>query len=318
MLKKFIYKTVLFSAILFAALSYLQSVVDKGLRRSRYRELSVWNDIYQSRIDANVIILGSSRAVAHFSPFILDSILGTKTYNFGMEAYDFKMQYARWRIYLQHNPPPKYVIASIDIFSLYKREFLYDYQQFLPYLTDTIVREATKGYGGEFNFLWYYIPFYKYHADPELVSEGMNHFYEKEDFRQDTINKGYNPYPKVWNGDYDDYLRAHPGKDFQQIYGYEVQLFREFLEDAKQRGVKVVMVYSPEYYSVQAKYTNRRDVMNIYRYFSERYEVPLIDYSNDTLCNSTSNFFNSQHLNKKAAEVFSKELGNDMKQRGFW
>ena len=50
-------------------------MVDAGLRKSRNAYFANWNDLYNSKINADLLIMGSSRAEFHISPKILDSLL---------------------------------------------------------------------------------------------------------------------------------------------------------------------------------------------------------------------------------------------------
>jgi hypothetical protein len=37
-----------------------------------------------------------------------------------------------------------------------------------------------------------------------------------------------------------------------------------------------------------------------------------LDYSSDTICNNKKLFYNSQHLNSKGSEIFTKKLAKDL------
>ena len=104
--------TLLFLLVLMSAYA-LAYMVDAGLRKSRNSYYASWNDLYNSKINADLLIMGSSRAEFHISPKILDSALSLNTYNLGLSAWHFDMQYARFRMYLQHNLKPRYIIQKI-------------------------------------------------------------------------------------------------------------------------------------------------------------------------------------------------------------
>lgn len=73
-------------------------------------ERAVWNDIYESKIDVDIAIYGSSRAWVHVDPEIIDSVLNTSSYNLGMDGYPFHMQYYRHKEYFKYNQKPKTII----------------------------------------------------------------------------------------------------------------------------------------------------------------------------------------------------------------
>jgi len=315
-LLKFISRSILFAAILYPIFFFLQRVTDKTLLRSRFKEYSVWNDIYASKINADLIIVGSSRAVAHVSSPILDSALHINSYNLGMEAYDFKMQYARMRVYLQHNTTPKYVLTGLDVFSLYKRDSLYHPQQFLPFLHDSIIRNACNGYGGEFSFLTDYIPYFKYHAEPEITAETYSILFDKQHyFAPPDPRKGYTPYDGNWDGAFDRFKLAHPKKMIQEINDYQIRELENYLADCQNRGIKNILLYTPEYWEIQESYENRPDIIALYKKLALKYNATFLDYSNDPICHDKSKFFNSQHLNKLGSEIFTRKLANDLKNQ---
>ncbi len=315
MVLKFSFKLVLYLGLVFGSLYGVQRVVDEGLRNSVYKEFQVWNDIYHSRINADLIIIGSSRASAHFSPRILDSALRLNSYNFGMEGYDFKMQYAKLRVYLEHNQPPAYLISSMDIYSLYKRDKLFDYEQFLPYLNDTIIqRLCREGYGHKLNALDFYIPFYKYYTEPALVAEAYNALVLKTPPASGIYYKGFKPYNERWNHTFEKFKKEHPEQQDQAVSNDQMDLFETFLGDCRRRHIKVAMVYSPEFYEMQQNYSDRDSIMQLYTDVSKKYAVPFLDYSKDAMCYDTTYLLNSQHLNKWGADVFTEKLATDLKR----
>jgi hypothetical protein len=49
-------------------------------------------------------------------------------------------------------------------------------------------------------------------------------------------------------------------------------------------------------------------------HFSKKYDVPLLDHSNDAMSYKTIYFYNSEHLNKTGAQLFSKKLAGDLER----
>ena len=129
----------LFTFIYLLLIVCLGNIVDKGLRKSKYSFYAVWNDIYGGKVNSDMIFMGNSRTYVMLSPKIFDSVLGFNTYNLGMNGWGFGMEYTRFKIYLQHNPKPKYILQNVDIGVLGDRPDLYEYAQFLPYLNDTLL-----------------------------------------------------------------------------------------------------------------------------------------------------------------------------------
>ena len=116
-MKRFSLRLLWFCLLPLPLLFGLNYVVETGLKKSRSYYYAEWNDIFNSKINADVLICGSSRAYVHLSPKIIDTILHIKSYNIGMNGTQFLMEYDRFRIYLKHNKKPKYVIQTVDFAS---------------------------------------------------------------------------------------------------------------------------------------------------------------------------------------------------------
>ncbi len=54
----------------------------------------------------------------------------------------------------------------------------------------------------------------------------------------------------------------------------------------------------------------------MYLNLASKYNVPILDYTHDSICYDTAYFYNAQHLNRKGAEKFSLQLAHDLKAIG--
>lgn len=97
-----------------------------------------------------------------------------------------------------------------------------------------------------------------------------------------------------------------------------VELFDSFLNHCKENDIQVILVFSPLYYKAMEFTKNKGEEMQLYHSFAEKYDIPLLDYSNDPLCYDTTYFCNANHLNKKGAELFSLKLANDIKEQNLY
>jgi hypothetical protein len=314
MIKAFLKKTIVLVcliAISFYALSY---IVDAGLRKSRNNYYASWNDLYDSKINADLLVLGSSRAAFHVSPSIIDSVLKVNSYNLGLSAWHFDMQYARFKIYLKYNHKPKYIIHNVDVYGFCKRADVVDAQQFLPYLNDSILLATTKGHKGAFDLYQQKIPLWKYKNQQSLVWEGMcNYFNVLALHDTTTMVKGYRGYEYAWNQDFERFKKRYP-KGVRYTFSKEIeQQFEEYLSFCKREGIQVVLFSAPEYYEVQPYYKNKQTMIALCRAMTKKYGCVFLDYSKDSICYHKKYFYNSQHLNTAGSKVFSKQLAKELK-----
>jgi hypothetical protein len=289
-------------------------MVDTGLRKSRNAYFASWNDLYNSKISADLLIMGSSRAEFHISPKILDSLLVLNSYNLGLSAWHFDMQYARFRMYLQHNRKPKYIIHNVDVYGFSKRADVADYPQFLPYIQDTILQNVTHHHKGEFDIYQQNIPLFKYKNQQKLAFEGFFCFMGFSNLYDTTSKyKGYRGNDYAWNKDFESFKKRFP-KGAKYRFDKEVKRqFEEYLAFCQREKIKVILVYAPEYYEVQPYYKNKSELINLCQESVKKYKCHFLDYSNNPLCYNRTNFYNSQHLNRKGAELFSLDLGKKVK-----
>lgn len=308
--KKIFFLFVLLSFSLYA----LAYVVDAGLRKSRNVYFANWNDLYNSKINADLLIMGSSRAEFQISPKIIDSVLVLNSYNLGLSAWHFDMQYARFRMYLQHNKKPKYIIQNVDVYGFSKRQDVADSPQFLPYIQDTILQNVTHNHKGEFDIYQQNIPLFKYKNESKLAIEGFLGFIGFSDLYDTTTKyKGYRGNNYAWNKDFETFKKRYP-KGVNYRFDKEViRQFNEYLAFCQRENIKVILVYAPEYFEVQTYYKNKSKLINLCQESVRKYGCQFLDYSKNSLCYNRDNFYNSQHLNKRGAELFSLDLGNKVK-----
>jgi hypothetical protein len=76
----------------------------------------------------------------------------------------------------------------------------------------------------------------------------------------------------------------------------------------RQRGIRLILVYSPEYYEMQELTINRSEIFSEFEKMSRKYQVPFWDYSRCPLVYERKYFNNSQHMNVDGASAFSENL----------
>jgi hypothetical protein len=315
MILRFVKKISVLFLLLLISLYALAYMVDTGLRKSRNEYFASWNDLYNSKINADMLIMGSSRASFHISPKILDSTLSLNSYNLGLSAWHFDMQFSRFKMYLQHNRKPKYIIHNVDVYGFSKRADVADYQQFLPFLQDTILQKTIRGHKGDFDTYQQNIPLLKYKNDSELIFEGiLNYFNFKNLYDTTTKYKGYQGNDYEWNKDFESFKKRFP-KGAKYKFDKEVkQQFEEYLSFCQHENIKVVLVYAPEYFEVQKYYKNKNELIDLCQKSAQKYGCHFLNYSNNSICFDRQYFYNSQHLNRRGAELFSLDLSNKVKK----
>lgn len=306
-MKKFAVRILLFCLAPLPVLFAMQHIVDTGLHRSRHYYYSEWNDVFNGNINADLLICGTSRAWVQISPAILDSTLHVNSYNLGMDGSPFNMQYERLKIYLRHNRKPKYIIQEVGYTStLVRFNELPTPAQFLPYLDDSAIWRVVQSSSQPFSIADRYFPMYKYNNQFPLVKEGILAYMGRG--AKSEKYKGYQGKNLQWDSSFHNFQLANPEGKVWPIDSGAVALFREYLSFCRDNGIHLVMVYPPAFIQSLQYIKNQREILGVYEQLSAEYHIPFYNYMYDSLNYSRDNFYNSLHLNKHGAEIFSRKL----------
>lgn len=311
-MKRFLLKISLLSVVLAGLLFLLEQGITQGLKKSNSYTFVDWNNIYEGRINAAIIINGSSKALVQVSPLILDSVLQLSSYNLGINGHDFYMQDCKYSIYEQHNTKPKLIVQVISNGTLIKREDLYQLEQFLPYLHDSTLVQTTKDYVG-LDLFDYSLPFARYFGHSNIIKEGLLSYFGIQTPPKLSKYKGYAPKNLQWDNSFERFKKYFPKGKILEPQERSIQKFKAFIQRQQQNNIPLVLVYPPTYAPSQPYINNRAQIMDLYQAIAQQYQVLLLDYSQMPLTNQQDFFYNSQHLNKQGAELFSRRLANDLK-----
>jgi hypothetical protein len=226
-----------------------------------------------------------------------------------MDGHNFFMQLCRHNVLLKYNRKPKLIILSLNASTLEKRKDLYNPQQFLPYMNEPLVKSAVETYQG-YNWCDYYFPLIRYFGAKSAISGALK-IMMNSDCNLDDRYKGYAGQLKDWTKDLENAKKSN--KTYSVKFDSDtMKLFDKFLKDAKDAGIKIIFVYTPEYTEGQAFVENRKSVFLLFNHFATRYAIPFYDYSNDPISYEKKYFYNSQHLNSQGADLFTKKFIKDV------
>jgi hypothetical protein len=317
MLNKFVIKVAIFSLIGYVGAFAIDFKVSETLKNTHYRDYGVWNEIFSGEIDADIVINGSSRALVHFAPSILDQRLGVNSYNLGMDGHEFIFQKCRFDIYTKYNGYPDVVLQVADhgIVTRAEPNELYGINQFLPYLDDEIMRDCTKNFVG-LDWFDYYLPLVKY-TNSEALELAIGIVLGDERYDQVRYVKGFLPKYESWReGTIESAWERYPDGMTNVIYEDVTDLFEEYIEDLIAHEVQVILVWPPEYIEGQDFIVNRDEHLQYFTDISNKYGLLFLDFQKHTLSMDQSYFYNSQHMNVTGVEIFMNLLVDSVEQYG--
>jgi hypothetical protein len=305
-MKTFLIKIAIFLSLFVLIYIGVFSMVDKGIKSSEYQDYAEWNAIYSGEIDADLLIMGSSRAWRQVDPEIIDKNLGVNSFNMGIDGYHIPMQLTKYQIYKEHNILPSEIVYVVDHFSMDKREDLFNKYQFAPYFLDTLLTNRLKEYEG-FKWQHFNAQYFQYSGGKEICLAGIAQFLGLKKFQSNKY-KGFRAKDQAWEKEFDLELAENPKGKRAGIKVEVVREFQAFLKNETIKGTKVTVVYAPDYLAFQDYIINRDSIMNIYRSTCESLNIDFLDYSKHDLCKDKAYFYNPTHLNLKGAKIFSEDL----------
>ena len=156
-----------FFGLVVALIFVMNAMITSGLRRLKTSAFGASNQIMDGKVNAQIVISGSSRALAHYDPRTIEAITGRTAFNLGRNGAQTDMQVAFLKAYLAHNRKPEIVVHNLDAFTFVTTREVFDPVEYTPYLYD---RDLYSALGKINSNVWKsrYLPLYGY------VVEDMN------------------------------------------------------------------------------------------------------------------------------------------------
>lgn len=293
--------------LLFGVLLLLNVLLDYGFSKYLSNAESVynkdWKEITSGSLDADLLVMGTSRAQRHYDTRVLDSMLHINSYNLGQKASSIDRQMVKYKTYRHfQEKKPRFLIVNFDYFG-WDRTW-YKQEQYFPYFTNMYMHKLIRGLK-QFSVGELYVPMYRYymHGVKGLIKDARN---------KEFSYKGFHPNDKEWDG---TAYASVTSVDFKYNQS-NVDKFDVLLSELQNEGITVLFVSSPIYAGATEKTINLPEFYDFRNHFSEKYDIPVLDYTHDTLCSDTAYFYNAMHLNKTGAMLFTTKLCRDLDSLG--
>jgi hypothetical protein len=314
-LNKFIKKILWFFLIVIFVVCSLHISLDLVLKSEKSCN-STWTNLFIGNISTDIVIIGNSRAEAHYNPDVISKITGLECYNLGLSGTPINTYNIRWNTYINRNKLPKIAIIDVDYNFLGTTNGLYEKFQYLPYVNEVEYQNAVKEFDNDV-FLDQYCPLYKYRGNFNPLIASIKSFFFND---CKTIINGFKVNRSDWDEDEWNTFKSKrinevvDEKTFFKNYEKGFNQLDDLLKFCKQNKIEAYMFWSPQYKEVQKfKESQRIYVDSLLRVIANNYNFEYINYSNDKIVYNKSNFYNHSHLNFKGANTFSKSIGNYIK-----
>jgi hypothetical protein len=177
-------------------------------------------------------------------------------------------------------------------------------EYFYPFLNPS---DAIAGYD-EYHLIKYYKPF--------------GYFYYKESYYDIVTSPekaqhylGYLPVDKPWDNNQEPFGSRFPHGFDLEVNDGTISELMQFMHDQEKQGTSCVGIIAPEYQAVWKVENNRRIAIAKLFEMASFAHIRILNFSDSAyqLCFNKAYFFNSQHLNRAGAELFSKDLADSIK-----
>lgn len=297
-MKKVFTVFVLFIAVSFVADRLLGVVLHKAFTKSDCIE----NYVYQ-KCDADIVVLGSSRAIHHYVPSIISDSLGLTCYNLGANGKNIYFQYANLNLLLTHHTP-KIVIYDCFSVDVSKADFKYDFgslSDYYPIYGENKVVDSLINMQGT-QYISRIICSHTYRYNSRFLDHLMAH--------HDTDMRGYEPL----NGFYGRELSTHKENEALKIDTTKIDYMKKMIDLCRANNIQIVFAVSPRYAlnETSSPITKKYEIV---RDLCQKNNVPFLYYELDlTYLKDRSLFRDIGHLNDKGARQFTKQFVGDLRK----
>jgi hypothetical protein len=300
-----------FFALLLLLVFATHAAITHGLRSTRTSQFGTLNRVMDGEVNADIVITGSSRAVVHYDPRVIEKATGLTAFNLGRNGSQTDMQVAFFKAYLKHNRKPKLLVHNLDTFTFVTTKEIYDPAQYLPYLYEDELYGAIRKIHPD-AWKWKYLPLYGYVALDLQLSwvDGLKAFAGFQPPEDQFL--GFEPRHMLWTHDFESFKAANPDGVSFPIEPEGIRDLEDLLATCQREGIRVLLAYSPVYHEMRELERNRDAVFAHFRDLAKRYDAEFIDYGGGDIAQHQEYFYNSQHLNATGAELFSAAVATDI------
>jgi hypothetical protein len=251
--------------------------------------------------EADILILGSSRAMHHYNPDIISDTIEMSCFNAGFDGQGILYQKALLDVMMERYSP-KMVIFDIKLNELEKKESVYDNLSMLgPYLKRHPVLWNTLSLKSPFEKIKHLSKIYPYNSMFTAIVKGNLPIKTN-----DVSDNGFTKVEGVWTDGLEEEFYEEEILDKNNI-----NAFNQMIINCKNADIKMYVVLSP----VFSKHINNSNSINYIIKQCEKEKIPYLSYANNDLYLDSKLFKDAMHLNSAGADLFSSDFAHLLKNQ---
>ena len=250
--------------------------------------------------NADLIILGNSRAANSYNDSILSLLIGLKCLNLGWSGYPFDYQYnVMYKTYIKQNKSPHYVLLEVSPYAFFDYANPNYIIELLPYINRP-----------EFKFYVELCPelswvdkilFLKYAGKLNKVRKELVSFKPSEQ-KIEKIKKEKKM--KCYSNDVG-------GQHSVECNTSIIRIFNTFIDECLENDIKVILICSPIHIKDGASYFDMEGFWKIIYQCIENKEIMVLNYQ-DFFGNDTIYFQDPVHLNYYGRDCYTEKVAHDL------
>ena len=293
-MKRFL-KTIILFAVFASAIDFAFGALFPFLREKAKGGRTQEEYYIAEECESEILILGSSRALHHYIPSIIQESLGLTCYNCGKDGMGSLLAYARYSMITDRYNPKLIIYDVAPAFDYSTGEDNTKYLGTLkPFYYKDCVKKIIAAYSEPDARLLMNSQMYRNNSC--ILSCLIDCFI----YRHYSDN-GYQPiYGKIENKDSKNSVMMED--ETLEIDWEKIKLIEEMIQDCKSHNIAFVFVMSPVY---GGQYSNRKlqPVIDL----ATKYEIPFLDFSDaEEIVNDYTYFQDRTHMNDSGARIYSK------------
>lgn len=307
-MKRFLIKIAILAIAAYSIALGLDAMISRGLANSVGHPYQTWQEIRSGNYASDIVIMGTSRALEHYDPAVIDSITGMQSYNLGMGGYGINVEIMKYRYYSQYNSNPKYIIYDVDQLPLVidNAPHMHQSEQFLPLFYDGAIRNDLMDVG--YSWIDAYIPMARYWGYQMHNKRGLLETLNLKHHCDYPAYKGHLPDPDPWDVSrlqFSDSIPSH-------VDNAAEVLFKNFVQECKESGVQMIFVTSPVYYQYVEMSPKWDRYIVWFDSIAKANDIPYLKYMNHPICYDSTMFNAGVHLTPEGTKIWSEILSKDL------
>jgi len=309
-MKRYLKKIAIFAVAAYLIALGLDVMISYGLSITKAHPYQTWREIRSGDYTADIVVLGTSRALEHYDSFVIDSVTGLQFYNLGMGGYGINVELMKYRYYLHYNPRPKYIIYDIDPLPLRldKAPHQAQSEQFLPLFYDGAIRRDLINVG--YSWVDATIPMARYWGYQIVNKRGILECLNLKHYCDYTSYKGHTPDPDDWNPSRLHFKDSIPLPDDKAAK----DMFVAFVQECKENGIQLIFVTSPAYCAYMERTPRWNSEIAWIDSVAQSNDILYLNYAKHPICGDSTMFNAGVHMTPEGTKIWSEMLSNDLNE----